>query len=80
MTDRGVMIAVLYTTYVPLLTNSWYLSWIQPFNDPSSSEISANMQTCASPGYFFEVKLNDDIDQAMLKLFEKATQQARLTQ
>jgi hypothetical protein len=30
--SRGITIAVLYTTYLALPTNSWYNSWVAPFN------------------------------------------------
>lgn len=72
--NRGVKIAVLYTTYLPLPTNSWYNQWIKPF----TSQISANMQACASPGLYFEVSPTQGISNAMQALFEKAVQSARL--
>lgn len=85
MKKRGVKIAVLYTTYLDLLTNAWYNQWIAPFNagpyGPSiNSQIAANMQSCASPGLYFEVSPTDGISEAMTALFEKAVLQARLTQ
>jgi Flp pilus assembly protein TadG len=73
--NRGVKIAVLYTTYLPLPTNGWYMSWIAPF----SSQIGANMQACASPGLYFEVSPTQGISDAMNALFQKAVAQARLT-
>lgn len=73
--NRGVKVAVLYTTYLPLPTNAWYNSWIAPFAD----QISANMQSCASPGLYFEVGPNQGISEAMTALFQKAVAQARLT-
>jgi hypothetical protein len=75
MKNRGIKIAVLYTTYLPLPTNSWYNTWIAPF----SSNIAANMQNCASPGLYFEVSPTQGISDAMTALFQKAVQQARLT-
>jgi hypothetical protein len=75
MKNRGIKIAVLYTTYLPLPTNSWYMSWIAPF----SSQIGANMQACASPGLYFEVSPTQGISEAMNALFQKAVAQARLT-
>src|SRR5882757_4399859 len=30
--DRGIKVAVLYTTYLSLPTNNWYNTWIAPFN------------------------------------------------
>ncbi|MFO1150870.1 MAG: TadE/TadG family type IV pilus assembly protein [Alsobacter sp.] len=73
--NRGVKIAVLYTTYLPLPTNSWYKTWISPFQ----TTISSNMQACSSPGLFFEVSPSQGIADAMLALFTKATLAARLT-
>lgn len=72
---RGIKIAVLYTTYLPLPTNPWYNTWIAPF----SSQIGPNMETCASPGLYFEVSPSQGISDAMNALFEKVVTQARLT-
>ena len=73
--NRGIKIAVLYTTYLPLPTNSWYMDWIAPF----SPQIATNMQACASPGLYFEVSPSGGIADAMNALFKKAIQTARLT-
>jgi len=72
---NGTKIAVLYTTYLPLPTNAWYNSWIAPFAD----QIATNMQSCASPGLYFEVGPNQGISEAMNALFQKAVAMARLT-
>jgi Flp pilus assembly protein TadG len=81
--SRGVKIAVLYTTYLALPTNSWYNNWIAPFNPgpwgPSpNSEIATNMASCASPGLFFEVSPTQGISQAMNALFQKAVADAHV--
>jgi Flp pilus assembly protein TadG len=81
---RGIKIAVLYTTYLALPTNPWYMTWVDPFNKgpygPSpNSEIAKNMQTCASPGLYFEVSPTQGISQAMTKLFQKAVADARIS-
>ncbi|MDU6373812.1 MAG: pilus assembly protein, partial [Bradyrhizobium sp.] len=81
---RGIKIAVLYTTYLQLPTNSWYMSWIDPFNKgpfgPSpNSEIAQNMQACASPGFYFEVSPTQGIADAMNALFKKAVADARIS-
>jgi Flp pilus assembly protein TadG len=72
---RGIRIAVLYTSYLPLPTNAWYNKWIAPF----SPKIAANMEACASPGLFFEVSPSEGIAEAMVALFQRAAQQARLS-
>ena len=70
--NRGIRIAVLYTTYYPLPTNSWYNTYIAPFQ----SNISSNMQSCASPGLYFQVATGGDISAAMAALFNSAVQSA----
>lgn len=82
--NRGIKVAVLYTTYLDLPTNSWYNSWIKPFNTgpygPSpNSEIAQNMQSCASPGLYFEVSPTQGISEAMNALFQKAVADARIS-
>lgn len=72
--DRGIKIAVLYTTYLPLPTNAWYNTWIKPFQ----GEIGTRMQECASPGLFFEVGPNEGITEAMDELFRKTITTLRL--
>jgi hypothetical protein len=82
--NRGIKIAVLYTTYLALPTNNWYNSWIAPFNlgpyGPSpNSEIALDMASCASPGLYFEVSPTQGISQAMSTLFQKAVADARIS-
>lgn len=76
MKNRGIKIAVLYTTYQPLPTNSWYNTWIGPFQ-PNLSTI---MQSCATTGLFFAVSPTQGISTAMNALFQKALGTAHLTQ
>jgi Flp pilus assembly protein TadG len=73
---RGIRIAVLYTAYLPLPTNSWYVTWVSPWQ----SQIATNMESCASTGLYFSITTNGDISSAMNALFEQAVATARLTQ
>lgn len=72
--NRGIQIAVIYTEYLPLPTNSWYNEWIAPFQN----QIGPNMESCASPGMFFSVTTDGDISAAMRSLFQQAVATARL--
>jgi hypothetical protein len=72
---RGVKIAVLYTTYLPLETNDFYKTWIKPFQ----AEIPNKMKACATDGYYFEVTPSDGIAEAMDMLFRKIVTAPRLT-
>lgn len=72
--DRGIKVAVLYTTYLPLPENNWYNEWIKPFQH----EIDDRMEDCASPGLFFEVSPSEGIAEAMEALFIKVISSPRL--
>jgi len=74
--NRGIRIAVLYTEYLPLPTNSWYNSWISPWQP----QIATNLQNCASTGLYFKITTDGDITSAMAALFEQAVATARLSQ
>ena len=73
--NSGIRIAVLYTEYLPLPTNTWYNTYIAPFQ----ANIAANMQSCASPGLFTQVTTDSDISAALSNLFQEAVLTARLT-
>ena len=73
--NRGIRIAVIYTTYYPLPTNSWYTTYIDPFQ----TKIGPNMQSCASPGLFFQVDTGGDISAAMSALFNITVQSAYIS-
>ncbi len=73
---RGIRIAVLYTTYNPLPTNSFYnsnIKWQQP-------NYATTAQACASPNLYTQVNTNGDIATAMSNLFKAASASAYLTQ
>ncbi len=75
--NRGIRIAVLYTQYLPLPTNSWYNTYISPFQP----QIAGNMQGCASPGLYTAVTTDGDISAALTALFNTAVaQSSHLTQ
>jgi Flp pilus assembly protein TadG len=74
--NRGIMIAVLYTEYLPLTTNSWYNTYVAPYQ----ANLGTNMQNCASPGLYFGITTDGDITAAMQTLFQLAISSARLSQ
>lgn len=84
MKNRGITVAAIYTTYLPVPTNSWYMSTVSPYNagpySPSpNSKIEQGMSNCASSGYFQEVGPNDDLSGTISNLFLKAISTVRLT-
>jgi Flp pilus assembly protein TadG len=73
--NRGIRIAVLYTTYLPLPTNAWYNSYVAPFQP----NIGTNLQNCASSGLYFQVSTDQSISAALAQLFATAVATAHLT-
>ena len=74
----GFGILVLYTPYLPLPTNAFYNTYV----DPISPQIDPNLRACASsPNYFFTANDAADINtqlQTMLQLVVQST--SHLTQ
>lgn len=73
--NRGIRIAILYTDYYPVTANSWYQSWIAPFQ-PS---LASTLQSCASPNLFYDASIGTDLGSALQTLFNTVTQTAHLT-
>ena len=67
--DRGIKVAVLYTTYLPIPTDA---IWNQAINPVFAKNIGPNLKACATEGLFFEVKPTDDMAASMSALFSKA--------
>lgn len=74
--NRGIKIAVLYTTYSVLTTDPWTVANVNPI----VPNINPAMQACATPGYFFEVSPTQGISAAMNALFQKAVANAHISQ
>lgn len=90
--SRGIRIAVLYTTYVPMISpplsnynSSWYMSFdnsgagISSFISATQDQAAASLESCASPGLFYEVQNDGDISAALASLFDAAVQSAYLS-
>lgn len=74
--NRGIKIAVLYTEYLPLPTNPWYVNHVAPFQD----QIASNLQQCASASNLYvQVGVGGDISAALATIFSAALQTAHLT-
>jgi Flp pilus assembly protein TadG len=78
--NRGILIAVLYTEYDALPTNTWYMTNVSPYNQPPppqspdlstdySTGIASYLEQCASPGLYTKVATGGDISAALNQLF-----------
>ena len=74
--NRGVKIAILYTDYLAVPANSWYVSHVAPIQ----SSIGPALQACATPGLFYDAAIGSDLGQALSALFAAVTQSGHLTQ
>jgi Flp pilus assembly protein TadG len=75
--NRGIKIAILYTDYLAVPANSWYVGHIQPIQ----SDIGPALQACASPGLFYDAGLDaSNLGQDLAALFAAVTQSGPLTQ
>jgi Flp pilus assembly protein TadG len=71
---RGIKIAALYTTYLPL-QDPWSVSNVMPF----VPNLGPAVKACATPGLYFEVSPGSSIASALSALFQLAVQSAHLT-
>ena len=86
--SKGISIAVLYTTYVPLddpsnppidpVTKKPKPSWYDLYVAPYQPQIASAMQACASPGLYSEVSPNQAIPTAMTNLFQKVVASVKI--
>ena len=75
--NRGVKIAILYTDYLAVPANSWYVGHIEPIQ----SDIGPALQACATPGLFYDAGLDaSNLGADLVKLFNAASQSGFLTQ
>jgi len=72
--NKGVKIAVLYTPYLRLTNNSYYMNNIDPF----INQVPVKLQACASPGLFYTAD-STGIAAAMNQMFSDSLRKARLT-
>jgi Flp pilus assembly protein TadG len=79
--NRGITISVLYIPYQPIADPN------SSFSDNEDGKVNnaipnlpTELQSCASPGFFFSAYTPQDITNALQAMFQQAVQAARLTQ
>ena len=85
--NRGIRIAVLYTTFTPL-EESWYEQDVEPYlgglggfpstAPPPTDLLATAAANCASSGLYYQVSTDGDISTALNHLFQEAIATARL--
>ena len=69
-------VGVIYTTYLSMAGTGSFDQLVSPF----FSNLPTNLQSCASPGWFYQASDANDIQVAINALFAKATGHGVLTQ
>lgn len=65
--NKGITVAVLYTTHIGIKDYEWYWQSPQP-------QVKPNLQACASTGFFFEGSNAAQLSAEFKKMFIKAVQ------
>lgn len=73
--DRGIIVAVLHTAYLPIPNSVKYNQWVRPI----APNVGPALESCASPGLYEPVDMNTDMSQALHELFSRAVSMPRLT-
>lgn len=73
--NNNVRIGIVYTQYLPLYSNSFYNSYVKPYE----TKIGPMLKACASEGLYFPVSSGGDITSAMLQLFSTAVASVRIS-
>jgi Flp pilus assembly protein TadG len=83
LTNRGITIAVLYIPYQPIQNPTSFAgnedNNVNALIPPESNDVPNNLQTCASPGFYFTANSPADIDSALKQMFDKATSTAHIS-
>lgn len=74
---RGIRIAILYTEYLKETLDNF--PWGQRKIAPYLYKVEPALQRCSSPGLYTKVKTDDDITEAMDRLFQSALATVRIT-
>ena len=75
--NRGIKIAILYTDYYPVTSDSWYNTYVSA----AQPELSQALLDCSSgPDYFIDLAIGGDTSAALTKLFNAVARTAHLTQ
>jgi hypothetical protein len=72
----GAKIAILYTEYLAVPANGFYVGNVAPIQ----SNIGPKLQACASPGLYIDASIGSDLGAALNSLFNLTIQQAALSQ
>lgn len=74
MKQRGIRIAIIDTTYLPIPTSPYFMRRVDPF----LAQVRPNLEACASPGLFRTVEFGQPVDEALKSLFRQSLHYVQL--
>lgn len=74
MKQRGIRIAIIDTTYLPIPTSPYFMRRVDPF----LAQVRPNLEACASPGLFRTVDYGQSVDEALKSLFRQSLHYVQL--
>jgi len=80
LTDRGIIISVLYIPYEPISPpNPTFAGGQDLYANANIPNIPPSLQACASPGFFYTANAPADIAKALNDMFSTALKSAQIT-
>jgi Flp pilus assembly protein TadG len=80
MKNRGITIAVLYIPYETIQNATTFASSEDIYANNNIPNIPAALKTCASPNFYYTADTPQDINNALIAMFEQAVSTAHLSQ
>jgi hypothetical protein len=77
--NRGIKIAVLYIPYMTIQNPTNYASSEDFYANNNIPNIPAALRKCASANFFFTANTPQDINNALIAMFNQAVSTAHLT-
>jgi Flp pilus assembly protein TadG len=77
--NRGITIAILYIPYQPIADPSTIFNDEDGYANTNIANIPTALQTCASTNFFYTADSPADINNALLSMFNQATNTAHIT-
>ena len=81
--NRGITIAVLYIPYQPIQNPTTFAGSedinVNAIIPPESNDVPTNLQSCASPNFYFTATTPADIDNALKKCSNRPSSTAHIT-
>jgi Flp pilus assembly protein TadG len=80
---RGITIAILYIPYQPIQNPTSFAgnedNNVNALIPPQSNAVPTNLQTCASPNFYFTANTPTDINNALIAMFDQAVSTAHIS-